>query len=1281
MRSVTIERRSHAGRRTRRILRALPAGATIVALGVVPSTIGPAGLASATTDQAVAAPTVGTTLVGTHRITLITGDVVILTVTADGRQSAWVADPVDTRAPAQVYEVDGEVHVVPAEAAPYVASGAVDDSLFDVTMLARDGFDDAATSELPLLVEASDRARASAMPAPPEGSDEVRELDSVNTVSVTADKDDIRTVWESLTGSSPAPTTSTDAQLAGDKTVWLNGRVEATLDESVAQIGAPDAWALGYDGEGTQVAVLDTGYDATHPDLEDRVVAARNFTEVPDPSGAVAVDGNGHGTHVAATVGGSGAASDGQHRGVAPGADLIVGKVLDNEGSGSTDQIIAGMEWAVEQGADVVNMSLGTDFPSDGTDPMSQAVNQLTQSSGTLFVVAAGNSGPGAQTIGSPGAADLALTVGAVTKDDQPAAFSSRGPRLGDGAIKPEITAPGADIVAARAAGTSLGNLLDEYYTSLNGTSMATPHVAGAAAILAQEHPDWTAAALKSRLVSTSRTMPDQPVTFQGGGRVDVAAAVRQSVSVEDGTLFLGQVDGQSDPVVRQLTYRNDTERPMMLNLTVDVTSTGSDGSRRPELRIGQSVVSVPAGGSATVPVTLLPRSTQSGSYAGHIVARPAGSPQAPVHTTVSFTVTGPMRTLTIEAVDRAGQPASGPVDLWSAETGDLQRSFLQNGVTTFEVPEGLYSLVAGVEMAGSWFSSVQHTIAAEPELRITGDRTLRFDARDAQPLRVVTPRPTDLDIYDVIWHRKVGERSASEIISQGIEGERIFVLGSESARTGSFTLASEWQQAQPLLSASVVGSKASDVTTSQIASPAPTWFVGQERLPLVDAGAGTSESFAGVDVDGAAALVSRGTQAGSLRTQATAAAAAGADMLLAYNTSVSEWRESASNATIPVYRLEHEDGQALLDALASRSNVEVDFSGVRDATYQYELAYTAKGRIPDGRTYRVEPDSLATVTSDYRQNSSRQVRAEAWIPYLDGVGVANSMSQQRSQPLVRTDYVNTDGVEWQRFGQPHQFLGYYWTSTAPIDYRAGRDYHRLWWGPLVHPAVPPSPAGAASAPLLGNGYRPVARYRDAIRINLPHYSFGSGLTSTIYEVFGDRSRLTLERDGQVLGTSTWPNVQWTVPADEATYDLTLDVVNGSGNWSDTSVSTQTTWRFESARTDESGEVLPLLQVDYELDTDAFNAVPSGQGYPLVLRPGYQPQADGPGRFEAEVEVSFDDGATWQPAPVSAADGSLRAQVPAATGPGFASVRVVVTDADGNQISQRIDRAWKIAGP
>jgi subtilisin family serine protease len=1257
------------------ICRCLVAVGTIGALGAAPLTSLPAVAEPSHADRAVAAG--ASSDAGLYRITLLTGDVVTLQVNPGGRQAAWVSDPVDERRLAQVYEQDGDVHVVPAEAAPYIASGALDPNLFNVSLLAQQGFDDAATDELPLLVEAPAQAPESAMPAAPEGTDRVLELDSVNTVSVAADKADIRSAWTDLRGARPAATTSTDATLAGGKRVWLNGKVETTLDESVPQIGAPEAWAAGYDGAGTTVAVLDTGYDPTHPDLAGRVVEAKNFTGNADPNGSVAVDGNGHGTHVASTVGGSGAASDGERKGVAPGADLIIGKVLDDAGDGSEDQIIAGMEWAVAQGADVVSMSLGTPWPTDGTDPMSRAVNRLTRESGALFVVAAGNSGPGEQTIGSPGAANLALTVGAVDKQDQPAWFSSRGPRFGDGAIKPEITAPGVDIVAARAAGTSLGNLLDEYYTSLDGTSMATPHVAGAAAILAEQHPRWSAARLKARLVSTSKTLPRQPVAFQGGGRVDVAAAVRSPLSVGQGTVFLGHVGAATAPVVRTLTYSNSNDRAIRLKLTADVTSTGAHDRVRPELRFSRPTVTVPAHGTTRVSVKLLPRQTDSGGYAGQLVARPTGGGR-PVHTTMAFTVDGPLRSVTIHALDRQGQPASGPIDLWNADTGELLRNFLTDGSTTFELRDGSYTLAGSIEPAGAWFESTEHTIMSVPELDVTADRTLRFDARDARPLDVTTPRQADLDQFNVIWARTVGDRSVSMIAAQGGYGQRVYALQSPPARSGSFSLGTEWQMVQPLLTAWTNGPDSEQLASPQIAS-AQLAYIGQETLPIVDAGDGSAASFAGVDADGAVALASRGDW-DVIQQQAAAAADAGAKLLLVYNTSDEDWNEEIWDAPLPVYRLDHDTGQDLLAALDS-GVVTLDLTGVRDSTYQYELAYVAKGRVPGGHIYRVQPNSLAVVASDYRDNSDRMVRVESWIPYYDRFGVANSMSQQRRGPLVRTDYVSTDGVKWQRFGQPHEFAGFYGTSSAPTSYQPGKHYRQTWWGPLVHPSVPPTPDGASSGAIISSGYSPVARYRDAIRINMPHYYFGGTLTSTIYEQFGDRSKLTLERDGEVVGTSTWPTAQWTVPADKADYALTLDVVNGADNWSDTSTRTSTTWRFESARTKESGAVLPLLDLEYELDADGYNAMPAGTSYPLTLLPDYQTGGSGPGRFHATADVSFDDGATWQSVPVTGTGSRLRAEVPATSGPGFASVRVVVTDAAGNELSQEIDCAWRIAAP
>ncbi|MPZ95482.1 MAG: S8 family serine peptidase, partial [Propionibacteriales bacterium] len=581
MRTMILSRLAALSRRRRALAVLLTAVLAATLGGPLPSATG--GPAQGPTEAPITAtgqPTgqhVGQQTGKTYQVTLLTGDVVVLHDAGDGKQAAWVQDDprAPEKAPAQVYQQDGEVHVVPAAAVPYVASGVLDDKLFNISLLVEQGYHDAARKSLPLLLTAPGGPSAKSLPRVPSGVRKVRDLASIGTVSVSAAKSRMESVWTSLRGTAAARTTSTNARLAGAAKVWLNAKVQSTLDESVPLVGAPEAWDAGYDGDGVPVAVLDTGYDATHADLAGRVTAARNFSEDEDPPGATAVDGNGHGTHVAATVAGSGAASDGARKGVAPGADLLIGKVLDDSGSGFTDQIIAGMEWAVAEGAEVVSMSLGTPWASDGTDPMSQAVDRLTESSGALFVIAAGNAGPSEETVGSPGAATAALTVGATTKQDDAAWFSSRGPRVGDLAIKPEIVAPGAGIVAARAAGTSLGSLVDDDYTSLNGTSMATPHVAGAAAIVAQQHPDWDAEQIKARLVSSSTGLPDEPVTFQGAGRLDVAAAVDESVAVDHGTLSLGRIPNAADTVTRTLTYTNPSDRAVTLRLSTDVRGTG----------------------------------------------------------------------------------------------------------------------------------------------------------------------------------------------------------------------------------------------------------------------------------------------------------------------------------------------------------------------------------------------------------------------------------------------------------------------------------------------------------------------------------------------------------------------------------------------------------------------------------------------------------------------------------------------------------------------------------
>ncbi|MEV5559422.1 S8 family serine peptidase [Nonomuraea wenchangensis] len=172
--------------------------------------------------------------------------------------------------------------------------------------------------------------------------------------------------------------------------------------------------------------------------------------------------------------------------------------------------VLAGMQWAAEQGARIVNLSLGSpDTP--GVDPLEEAVQTLSERHGTLFVTAAGNDGAD-RRLSSPGTADAALQVGAVSKTGEQAEFASRGPHAGDDHLKPDITAPGVDITAARGK-DSPG---DGSYAAMSGISMATPHVTGVAALLAGQHPGWKGGLLKAALMGAARPLPGIGVFAQG---------------------------------------------------------------------------------------------------------------------------------------------------------------------------------------------------------------------------------------------------------------------------------------------------------------------------------------------------------------------------------------------------------------------------------------------------------------------------------------------------------------------------------------------------------------------------------------------------------------------------------------------------------------------------------------------------------------------------------------------------------------------------------------------
>ncbi|WP_297549030.1 S8 family serine peptidase [Thermococcus sp.] len=331
------------------------------------------------------------------------------------------------------------------------------------------------------------------------------------------------------------------------------------LDESTAQISAPEVWNVGYDGSGVVVAVIDTGIDGSHPDLQGKVIGWKDFVN----NKTTPYDDNGHGTHVAGIIASTGAASDGKYKGVAPGAKLVGVKVLGADGSGSVSTIIAGVDWVIqhkdEYNISVINLSLGSSQSSDGTDALSQEVDKAWEA-GIVVCVAAGNSGPDTYTIGSPAAAPDVITVGAVDKNDVITSFSSRGPTA-DGRLKPEVVAPGNWIISDRAAGTQLTDeLVGQYYVAAPGTSMATPHVSGAVALLREAHPDWTPDKIKHVLEITADVVNASAIAgiAYGAGRINVYEALNYD---QDSKVVITGYLADKQNVTKEVTVSSGTTR------------------------------------------------------------------------------------------------------------------------------------------------------------------------------------------------------------------------------------------------------------------------------------------------------------------------------------------------------------------------------------------------------------------------------------------------------------------------------------------------------------------------------------------------------------------------------------------------------------------------------------------------------------------------------------------------------------------------------------------------
>jgi serine protease AprX len=298
--------------------------------------------------------------------------------------------------------------------------------------------------------------------------------------------------------------------------------VSVLSDEANADFGTTRARTdFGKTGAGVVFCVVDTGVDRTHEQLDGNKVVAWLDVINGQPN---AYDDQGHGTHVASILGGDGVGGPDAslYQGVAPGVAIAAVKVLSSAGTGSESQVIQGIDWCIAQQVDGISMSLGDPAFTDGNDALSQAVDNAVINYGIVSVIAAGNSGDGPGTVGSPGAARQAITVGAAVKVADGlrlAGFSSRGPTL-DGRLKPDVVSPGVAITAAKANTGS-------DYVAFSGTSMATPFTAGVVALMLDCNGALTHSQIKSALGSTATDLgPVGADNNWGNGLIDGYEAV-----------------------------------------------------------------------------------------------------------------------------------------------------------------------------------------------------------------------------------------------------------------------------------------------------------------------------------------------------------------------------------------------------------------------------------------------------------------------------------------------------------------------------------------------------------------------------------------------------------------------------------------------------------------------------------------------------------------------------------------------------------------------------------
>jgi hypothetical protein len=856
-----------------------------------------------------------------------------------------------------------------------------------------------------------------------------------------------------------------------------------------------------------------------------------------------------------------------------------------------------------------------------------------------------------------------------LTKQDNLAAFSSRGPRGGDFAIKPDISAPGVDIVAARVTGSTLGPIVDGNYMQLSGTSMATPHVAGAAAILAQRFPGYSNTQLKNTLISTAKTQPGQTVYQQGGGRLDVARGYSQQVYASPGTLNLGYFPfpqtGQK-PVTKEVSYTNDTASDITLALALNVS--GKDSGPAPDgmFSVSATSVTVPAHGSASVNVSLDPGAGPVDRFGGYLVAT---SGDLVVHTSVGAFLEPEMHNITVTGIARDGRPAAviSWAELWSLQTGQFTQKFYSQASNTvvFRVPPGTYNLVGYLATADAANAfALEVAAVAEPQLEVTGDRTITLDARKANQINLSTAKPVAPTTFTLSYHRDMGELNFHSSFTLSPPISKGFAAPTATVTKGGFEFYSKWDMVAPPLLAKVTKPTSIPLDPQPMTNALPV--DGKHTLPLVYAGLGKPEDYVGRDVRGKIALVSRGEL--TFAAKVANATAAGAWAILIFNNRPGLLLAGAGNpgeVSIRGFTIEQAPGQMLTDLL-QQGPVSLQVSGTSVSPYFYDLLLPEKQRIPDTLSYDINKNNTATIATRYAADVAGTLGTDVrhisrpWPTF--SVGFVRDVPR----PLQRTYLVSANDTRWWHIAWSHTpFDGEF--DGAYTQYQPKQLLTENWFG------RPSRPGPAATFdPQFSRTDNEFSMAVFPHSDSGGHYGWGTA---------GDTYRTQLFVGTQLLKeTNTPPFGTFPALPDPSTYRLVLDAKRANA-WSSFSTETLTTWTFASSRPAAGTDEHPAVaQVNYDLPLDQLNRAADRGEFTFRFSVGHVPGSTGPAFKTTQAWVSFNDGGTWKKIDLeSLDDGTFEATIQhprLENTTGAVSLRVKATDKAGNSIDQTLYRAY-----